>query len=118
MKVKRSRSNASEVEQILAQLRLEAGHTLVPVDRLVDKLKVDCGQQARIEVIPTGTTHGGTQRKFTILLVSKKQKLNGILNVDYLDVVDVASKRSGAFVSTEIFVKVDNSLAHPQPTVN
>lgn len=82
----------------------------VALTRLVDKIKTDCGSNATVEVTPNGTSHGGSQRKYSILLVSKKQNLSGILNTRDLEIVGINSKRSGAYVKTIIDIKV--------PTVN
>lgn len=83
--------------------------TPIQVARLVDRLKTDCGAEAKIQLIADGTTHGGKQRKFSIHLTSKAQKLNSLCCPTEVDIVMIKSKRSGAFVKTQIDLKVDVS---------
>ncbi|GAB3958292.1 hypothetical protein GCM10028805_52340 [Spirosoma harenae] len=118
MKARSIRHYPPSLEHALTTLQTTAGPIPQPLERFVERLKTDCGPEARINVISDGTTHGGTQRKYIVELISKKQKLNSLCTQQEVEVVEVNSKRSGAYVSTKIFVKVEAVSVHPVTLIN
>jgi hypothetical protein len=74
------------------------------VEQLVSQLQSDCGSGATIDVVGENS-----QQKFTIMLVSKKQRLQSVCRQTGLDIIQLLTKRSGAYVRTQIDVKVIES---------